>query len=248
MFRCSPRTRGWTRLCPVWTRVNGLLPAHAGLDPAGAAGRPCPRTAPRARGVGPRTSTLRPDWSDCSPRTRGWTPDVHLLGQGPDLLPAHAGLDPPRRSHPPHPTPDSPRTRGWTQATEHFQAERTLFPAHAGMDPAESRATRKAPTTPRARGDGPDPCPRRGWSGCLFPGRSLHPRSLARRLTALGIEVRSARNSALLDYVRQLPPTVIGQLLGFSPTTMERWATLSGGKWARYSPSLPAPLAHRSPS
>jgi hypothetical protein len=78
------------------------------------------------------------------------------------------------------------------------------------------------------------------------PGRSLHPHSLARRLTALGIEVRSARNSALLDYARQLPPTVIGQLLGFSPTTMERWAALSGGKWARYSPSLPDPLAHRS--
>lgn len=43
----------------------------------------------------------------------------------------------------------------------------------------------------------------------LFPGRHpgkpLHPTSLARRLTALGIDVRPDRNAALLDYARQLP-------------------------------------------
>lgn len=74
----------------------------------------------------------------------------------------------------------------------------------------------------------------------LFPGRHagrpLHPTSLARRLTALGIEPRPDRNSALLDYARQLPPPVIGRLLGLAPGTVDRWANIAGGKWARYQP------------
>ncbi|MFB9253759.1 hypothetical protein ACFFWE_36500 [Sphaerisporangium melleum] len=74
----------------------------------------------------------------------------------------------------------------------------------------------------------------------LFPGRHpgkpLHPTSLARRLTTLGIDARPDRNAALLDYARQLPPPVIGRLLGLAPGTADRWATLAGGKWARYTP------------
>ncbi|MER7506568.1 hypothetical protein AB0L05_40765 [Nonomuraea pusilla] len=72
----------------------------------------------------------------------------------------------------------------------------------------------------------------------LFPGRRpgqpLHPTSLSRRLTQLGIVARPDRNSALLDYARQLPPPIIGKLLGLAPGTVDRWATISGGRWARY--------------
>ncbi|WP_146178139.1 hypothetical protein [Nonomuraea fuscirosea] len=75
----------------------------------------------------------------------------------------------------------------------------------------------------------------------LFPGRRpghpLHPTSLSRRLTELGIDPRPDRNSALLDYARQLPPPVIGRLLGLAPGTVDRWATISGGRWARYRPT-----------
>jgi hypothetical protein len=75
----------------------------------------------------------------------------------------------------------------------------------------------------------------------LFPGRHpgkpLHPTSLARRLTALGIDARPDRNAALLDYARQLPQPVIGRLLGLTPGTADRWATIAGGKWARYQPT-----------
>ena len=81
----------------------------------------------------------------------------------------------------------------------------------------------------------------------LFPGRHpgkpLHPTSLARRLTALGINARPDRNTALLDYARQLPPPVIGRLLGLAPGTVDRWATITGGKWARYTP--PSPTRNR---
>jgi hypothetical protein len=33
----------------------------------------------------------------------------------------------------------------------------------------------------------------------------------------------------------QLPPPVIGGLLGLTPGTVDRWATISGERWARYS-------------
>ncbi|SNS24863.1 hypothetical protein SAMN06265355_113174 [Actinomadura mexicana] len=74
----------------------------------------------------------------------------------------------------------------------------------------------------------------------LFPGkkpdRPLHHTSLARRLTAIGVDPRPDRNSALLEYARQLPPPVIGKLLGLHPGTTDHWASIAGGKWARYTP------------
>lgn len=67
----------------------------------------------------------------------------------------------------------------------------------------------------------------------------LHHRSLARRLTAIGVDPRPDRNSALLEYARQLPPPVIGKLLGLHPDTTDRWASIAGGKWTRYTPPSP---------
>ena len=82
--------------------------------------------------------------------------------------------------------------------------------------------------------------PSNGW---LFPGRRpgqhIHATVLANRLAALGIDSRADRNSALLQYARELPPTVIGKLLGLHPNTVERWAILSGGKWVRYITGRP---------
>ncbi|WP_152448059.1 hypothetical protein [Nocardiopsis alkaliphila] len=79
-----------------------------------------------------------------------------------------------------------------------------------------------------------------GQSPWLFPGRlpgrPLHPATLSRRLNALGIDPRVTRNGALMSYARELPPPVLGRLLGFSPGTAEQWAQIAGGKWARYRP------------
>jgi len=73
----------------------------------------------------------------------------------------------------------------------------------------------------------------------LFPGRRpgqpLHTDSLAHRMRALGLNPRPDRNAALLQLARELPPTVIGKLLGLHPGTAAQWAQTAGSPWARYA-------------
>jgi len=69
--------------------------------------------------------------------------------------------------------------------------------------------------------------------------RPLHPTSLCRRIRALGVNPRPDRNSALLEMARQLPPAVVGQLLGLHPVTAARWDDTAGGNWARYATHQP---------
>ena len=93
-----PPTRGWTRRRDDVADHVGGSPAHAGMDPPCGACRAPPSGLPRPRGDGPlpssggRRSLLAP------PPTRGWT----LGGQPPqpdrEGSPAHAGMDPVRRS------------------------------------------------------------------------------------------------------------------------------------------------------
>lgn len=53
-----------------------------------------------------------------------------------------------------------------------------------------------------------------------------------------GVAGRAAAEAAPA-YARQLPPPVIGKLLGLHPGTTDRWASIAGGKWARYTPPSP---------
>ncbi|WP_162830307.1 hypothetical protein [Amycolatopsis palatopharyngis] len=73
----------------------------------------------------------------------------------------------------------------------------------------------------------------------LFPGRQpghpLHPHSISRRVRALGVDPRPDRNTALLELVRELPPAVVGKLLGLHPGTAAKWAETAGSDWARYA-------------
>ncbi len=46
------------------------------------------------------------------------------------------------------------------------------------------------------------------------PGHHLHAHNLSRRIRTLGADPRADRNSALLELARELPPTIIGKLLG----------------------------------
>ena len=123
---------------------------------------------PRTRGDGPRIRRGAARHDRASPHTRGWTCCRWFPYPKPRGFPAHAGMDPPSRSHAgskssgeasPHtrgdrrgPRPDSPEaasphTRGWTAVLL------TGFPAHAGMDPCERPALARG--LPRTRGDGP---------------------------------------------------------------------------------------------
>ncbi len=152
---CSPRTRGWTPGRTLVALDELLLPAHAGMDPPSRTPASGSRTAPRARGDGPDWSVHQMVRVYCSPRTRGWTQVGELEAVHVELLPAHAGMDPPRRPpctpgraaprargdgpRPVDPTTGrtncSPRTRGWTLVVLDGAAAGRLLPAQSGMDP-----------------------------------------------------------------------------------------------------------------
>ena len=72
----------------------------------------------------------------------------------------------------------------------------------------------------------------------LFPGRRagqpIGDKGLSRRLTKLGIPVRGARNSALLELAREVPPAILADLLGLTPEAVDRWRELAGGDWTTY--------------
>ena len=76
-------------------------------------------------------------------------------------------------------------------------------------------------------------------SGWLFPGghagKHVGPVALGRRLRAMGIEPRNMRNSARAQLVTEIPPAVLGQLIGISPSTASRWATLTSSNWIAYA-------------
>jgi hypothetical protein len=111
----------------------------------------------------------------CSPRTRGWSLGRPLPCACGRLLPAHAGMVPPRlflcqwsvtapRARGDGPTLTtsyeptvrcSPRTRGWSPVHDRRQHRDILLPAHAGMVPCGRGGTGRRPSAPRARGDGP---------------------------------------------------------------------------------------------
>ena len=153
--RAPPHTRGWTRReRGLGTRHPGF-PAHAGMDrtriEAGAGWTRLPRT----RGDGPESDGNAATLISAPPHTRGWTRRgrhvVELVGGSP----AHAGMDPWRRS-PRHRQIRLPRTRGDGPAEYlgGLLASRAP-PAHAGMDPNSSAAPTRTSRLPRTRGDGP---------------------------------------------------------------------------------------------
>lgn len=72
----------------------------------------------------------------------------------------------------------------------------------------------------------------------LFPGgRPGYPISrshLSRRLAAVGVDVRGARNGALLQLAGQVPPVVIADLLGISINNAVKWVRVASGDWSNY--------------
>jgi len=67
------------------------------------------------------------------------------------------------------------------------------------------------------------------------PGRATHPTTLGHRLRRLGIDPRTARNSALLHLAEHLPARVLADLLGLHIVTAERWNTIAGARWMGYA-------------
>jgi len=59
--------------------------------------------------------------------------------------------------------------------------------------------------------------------------------TLTRRLRRLGLEHRTARNSALLHLAEYLPEGVLADLLGLHLTGAEKWSTAAGRRWLTYA-------------
>ncbi len=154
-WRCSPRERGWPGRAGSRAGGDGVLPARAGMAPAG---RRCARRA-----------------TTCSPRERGWPPGRARLARVGRVLPARAGMAPrqvdreldeagaPRASGdgPPGDPVDelaarcSPRERGWPLGAARTAGRPRVLPARAGMAPARARVPTPTTGAPRASGDGP---------------------------------------------------------------------------------------------
>lgn len=91
--------------------------------------------------------------------------------------------------------------------------------------------------------------PQRRWRGSsaylsdphqwLFPGgRAGFPISsaqLSRRLARVGVEVRAARNAALLQLAGEVPPIVLADLLGISINAAVKWVRVASGDWSNYA-------------
>lgn len=76
----------------------------------------------------------------------------------------------------------------------------------------------------------------------LFPGRQagrhLHPEHLRKRLGALGIASRPARQAALLQLSREVPAAVLADMLNIDEGTATAWAARSGASWSTYAARL----------
>lgn len=73
----------------------------------------------------------------------------------------------------------------------------------------------------------------------LFPGgRAGHHISrshLSHRLRALGVDIRSARNGALLQLAGDVPPVALADLLGISIGNAVKWIRIASGDWSKYA-------------
>ncbi|MEZ0096155.1 hypothetical protein [Streptacidiphilus sp. EB129] len=72
----------------------------------------------------------------------------------------------------------------------------------------------------------------------LLPGRPAsrpqNPGSIHNLLRRNGLPTISARNTAMIDVVSELPPIVVSDLFGLHPSTAHRWAKYAQSSWADY--------------
>ncbi|MEU3199533.1 MULTISPECIES: hypothetical protein [unclassified Streptomyces] len=61
-----------------------------------------------------------------------------------------------------------------------------------------------------------------------FPTQHLSSSQLVRRLHALGIRLRMARNTALVELASELPAVMVSRLLGVHQNTADSWKRIGG--------------------
>jgi len=74
----------------------------------------------------------------------------------------------------------------------------------------------------------------------LFPGRRagqpLHPATLGKQLSTLGITTLHARTATIRQLVLQAPPSIVAGMLGYHVVHTEAVAVQAGGTWKHYAP------------
>ena len=68
-----------------------------------------------------------------------------------------------------------------------------------------------------------------------LPGKHLVTENIRSQLVALGIQPSDARKAAMFDLAAQMPVPIVAELLGLSPNTATRWATLAARDWSQYA-------------
>jgi L-alanine-DL-glutamate epimerase-like enolase superfamily enzyme len=81
---------------------------------------------------------------------------------------------------------------------------------------------------------------RRGTgTGWLFPGAvagwPFNAEQLSRRLNAIGVRVRAARNATMIDLAGDVLAVVLSRLLGLHVRTTTDWVRIAGASGAEYA-------------
>ncbi|MGH6655828.1 MAG: recombinase XerD [Actinocrinis sp.] len=69
----------------------------------------------------------------------------------------------------------------------------------------------------------------------LRPGHHIHPTQLRNRLRDHGIHLLGARTSALHALIREIPPAVVAQAIGYTDAVIEKHSTEIARPWATYA-------------
>lgn len=68
-----------------------------------------------------------------------------------------------------------------------------------------------------------------------LPGRHLATENVRAQLVERGIQPADARKAAMFSLPAEIPTPVLAELLGLSPSTATRWATLAAHDWSQYA-------------
>ncbi|MER6200648.1 hypothetical protein ABT234_25195 [Streptomyces sp. NPDC001586] len=66
------------------------------------------------------------------------------------------------------------------------------------------------------------------------PGRARNPLGAGALLRSHGLPVLTARNTAMIEAVTDLPPIIVADLFGLHPSTANRWAGYANDSWTHY--------------
>ncbi len=152
---CSPRVRGWSPRRHRLRRGCRVFPACAGVVPRAHRGHGAGHGVPRVCGGGPQDPEFPPPTGKCSPRVRGWSPDLHRSVIGPVRVPRVCGGGPTDLTRVAADDRCSPRVRGWSRGSWPHPAPAGVFPACAGVVPAGRAPWRRRRRVPRVCGGGP---------------------------------------------------------------------------------------------